>query len=119
VIPQANATVLKVEAPSTTDEWKPEDEELNPPDAYSGAAPAYYQERRERVLRGEAQDLLVRRTLIVEEGRPPVGWAAGQTVAFRVEGDAADSTATVQHVERRRWAPAGSLQTTRLTLEDI
>ncbi len=123
MIPQANATLTQVAEAPRTDTFR-DSEVLAAVSLWQGAAGCYYQEKRERTP-GAAEDLLVRRSLLVEEGNPvvppPSGQTAGgfqseQVVTFTFGGVA--QTGTIQHVERRVFPIAGSVQSTRLTLSD-
>ena len=117
MIPQRNAVLVRARQPGSSDEWSDAEVEEGA-QAFQGAAPAYYMEKRDRQTNRQTEDLLVRRTLILERGVPPVEWESEMEVEFTVDGEPATRTATVKNVETRRFAPAGSVQTTRLTLED-
>lgn len=111
---QANAD-LKAVAVKSEDETENWDDGDGPTPLWSGSERAYYQERRE--FEGGAEgNLVVHRALIVEEGVPAVVFAKDQTVTFRIDGEGADTVGTVEDTRRARWAPAGPMQTTKLTL---
>lgn len=117
-IPQSNATLTAVDKGGVTakdDAWK--DSEA-PPEAsvWSGTAPAYYMEKRERVAGGGVENLLVRRSIIVGNDNPAIDFEDGQTLTFTWDGDT--RTGTVQKVEKRKYTPAASLACTRVTLDD-
>jgi hypothetical protein len=113
VIPQVNAILTKVSRQGSTDEWR-DTEAVIDTTLWEGAAPAYYQERRERTSSGQSEALLVRRSLIVDIERPLLDWESELAVEFNVAGAA--RTGIVQNVERR-MLPTATLQTCRLTLE--
>lgn len=116
-LPQRNAVLVLVRQPGSTDEWR-DDEVVEGTQAFAGAAPAYYLERRERQSNRQTEDLLVRRTLLLERDVPPVDWQTEMELEFTVDGEPGTQAGTVKNVERRRYSPAGPVQTTRLTLED-
>lgn len=112
---QSNATLTKVRNQGSTDEWD-DSESLADPELWVGALDVYYREKRE-LAGGPTPDYLVRRTLLVDEGQPPgVEWNRDLVVEFTFAGTA--RTATVRDVERFKWAPAGLVQSTRLTMEE-
>lgn len=114
MIPQQNAVLRRVVEQGRTDVWR-ESEAGGDGEVWAGAAPAYYQEKRQRTSSGVAEDYDVIRSLIVEEGRPAVAFDSEQLVTFTRGG--APEYGEVLHVERRTLPGAGPVQTTRLTLK--
>lgn len=80
-IDQANARLLKVEGAGSTDTFngpQPDDG----PEAWHGNAGVYYEQRRERLTTGDAQDVLIRRTMLVSSDLP-VAWQEGHVLEVR------------------------------------
>lgn len=113
MLPQSNATLSAVANKVPTEAWRASEVAANTA-VWSGAVPAYYQEKRQR-MEGTAQDLMVLRSLIVEEGRPAVAFEPEQVVTF--DRGSGNEDGEIQHVERRTLAGMGPVQTTRLTLK--
>lgn len=77
-VDQANARLRSVEGAGSTDTYngpQPDDGGA----LWTGNAGVYYEQRRERVTTGDAQDVLIRRTLLVDTDIP-VAWEEGQVL---------------------------------------
>ena len=82
MIPQSNATLLQVREPDTQgQDWEDPDTDGNP--LWNGQARVYLRENEDRLRRGEAGDVILRRTLLVHPLDPPVEWATGQEIQVR------------------------------------
>lgn len=123
MLPQHNARIVKVERaggtsgggftadydrPATDPEGAPEGAGA---DAWAGDAPAYYMERRERVLGAETRSLITRRSLIVSSRKPEVEFREEDTVRFTFRGE--ELSGVVEAVEERQIP--GVPGSTRLT----
>lgn len=112
-LPQANAVLTGVSGGGYAEDY---DRPAGADTAkWSGSAEAYYQEKRERVNANGDTSLILRRSLIV--ANDITTFAEGDTLAFTFDGTS--RTGKVQVIERREYALAGELQTTRLTMEDV
>jgi hypothetical protein len=111
-LPQANATLTRVAGGGYAEDY---DRAAGADsEKWAGSAEAYYQERRERVAAAGETTLILRRSLIV--ANDVASFSEGDVVSFTFDGSS--RTGNVQVIERREYAPAGELQTTRLTLEE-
>jgi hypothetical protein len=109
-LPQTNATLTRVTGGGGSEDW---DQSAGAgAELWAGSSPAYFRSVRERTF-GSTDDVLIRRTLIVETGLRT--WAEGETVTFKVGG--IEKTGKVQAIEEHAL-DAHPLQTTRLTLEE-
>lgn len=112
-LPHRNALLTRVQGSGSTDTWEAA---VAGGDKWSGSVDAYYSEERERRTDGSGSDVVVTRSLVIENGRPPVEIAIGDLVFFTFRG--AEVAGSVRQVERRELPIAGVTATTRLTLED-
>lgn len=118
MLPQRNAKLLQVNAAGTTPDWDSPD--AIGPEKFKGGAPAYYTERRER-SRGPAaggtaaEDMLLRRWLIVEPDHPEVQFEEGDVLRFSYRGT--ERTGVVDAVEERDLPGKAVIGSIRLTLK--
>lgn len=111
-LPQSNATLTRVTGGATTEDFDRPAGDGSP--LWEGEERVYWQEKRERTF-GAEQDVIQRRSLIVQTGLRQ--WTNGETATITPDGGET-ITCRVQTVEARSLpgVPAG-LQTTRLTME--
>lgn len=115
MLPQSNATITAIRAPTSGEAF---DGPQGPGDVkWQGSAPAYLREARDRERTAGGEDRVLRREVIVARGTPPVQAISGDWITV-LDDEGAELQARVKTAERRRLAgiPDG-LQTTRLTLE--
>lgn len=118
MLPQRNAKLLQVNGAGTTPDWDSPDS-LGA-EKFKGSAPAYYTERRERssgpAAGGtSAEDMLLRRWLVVEADRPEVQFEEGDVLRFSYRGT--ERTGVVDAVEERDLPGQPVIGSIRLTLK--
>jgi hypothetical protein len=125
-LPQRNAKLLQVNAAGGTPDWDSPDDLGD--EKFKGKVDAYYNEKR-ALATGVSQgaestrDLITRRSLTVEAGRPGVDFEQGDVVRFtyrrRRGGRVVDveKTGVVETVEERDMPGYPVLGTVRLTLQ--
>jgi hypothetical protein len=109
-LPQSNALLTEVTGGGGSEDWSTTAGAGTV--LWSGSTPAYFTESRERTF-GGSDDVLIRRTLIVETDLRD--WTEGETVTFTCRGS--EYEGKVQAIEARSLPGVGSLATTRLMLE--
>lgn len=124
-LPQRNATLLQVNAGGDAIDWDSPDGQGAT--KFKGSVPAYYNEKR-GVAVGPLQgaeigrDLVTRRQLIVEAGRPGIDFEEGDAIKFTIdrrrEGRVkrVEVTGIVDLTEERDMPGQSVLGTVRLTL---
>lgn len=109
--PQANAVLRAVATSGSTDEWNAPSDPDSP--VFTGAVPAWYEERRQRTVGVDGSNVVVWRTLIVDS--LPFPLTVDQEIAFDFAGER--MTGVVSQVERSDHPSAPAwLRTTRITL---
>lgn len=125
MLPQINAHVCKVERTQAVagvtggysedyDRPATVGDAITGDDVWTGFARAYYMESREREgFGGSGNNMLLRRSMIVESDDPSIDFEEGDIVSFNFRGT--ERTAKVQAVEERELVGIGG--TTRLSFE--
>jgi hypothetical protein len=126
VLPQTNATLVKIErtggtasggysedydSPATDPEASGGEGE----DLWNGKRPGYWIERRQRVTEGNTSRVIVTRTLLLDRGLPEFGFEEGDHVT--VEHAGSTKRGKVAAIEDRA-IPNQGLHSLRLTMED-
>lgn len=118
---QQNATLLQVNGAGSTPDWdSPDSAGL---EKWKGQLPAYYNEKRGVELVAEGRNIVMRRRLIVEAGRPAIQFEEDDVVRFSLKRrrgsggglEVVQLTAKVETVEERDAPSLGIPGTVRLT----
>lgn len=125
-LPQRNATLLQVNGAGGTPDWDSPD--AAGPQKFKGRAAAYYNEKR-GIAAGPSQgtevarDLVTRRHLIVEAGRPGIEFEEDDVVRYMIDRrrggriQKVEVTSKVGLVEEHDMPGQSVLGTVRLTLQ--
>lgn len=111
---QSNARLLKITAPGVDADWIETPGSAGTP-KWEGSAPAYYTEKRERLVVGGDTDIVLRRTLILDNDlAEPID--NNDLLTFEYNG--ATQTARAQLIERRDLPELDpDVRTTRIELD--